>query len=287
MDNQDSYVYGILPDVHFRYSVAEISYTVTAASHLHGIDDTATELLGRVMLGAFFLADLVKEETKVSVQIRFYDDSQIHSVLAYSTRTGRMKATLRYRPEEDVESEQISEENYGILKVFRWRNGECIYQSVVPFRKESFESNLEKYLRDSEQVSSFVVAYFKQDGLHWNVRGIFLQALPEAKPEHISAVQEWAGVIDSKKEEYLGKNIRECLNLLGQLGRTSIQILEEGQPIYQCDCSEQKIKELIQTLGKEEAMDIAEEQGQIEVTCEFCNSIYRFPKDQVLGLFQK
>ncbi|EPG74228.1 chaperonin HslO [Leptospira fainei serovar Hurstbridge str. BUT 6] len=285
MENRDSYVYGILPDVHFRYSVAEISYAVTAASHLHGIDDTGTELLGRTMLAAFFLADLVKEETKVSVQIRFYDDSQIHSVLAYSTRDGRMKATLRYRPEEDIEKDQISEENLGILKVFRWRNGECIYQSIVPFRNVSFETNIENYLRDSEQVPSFLIAYFKQDGLHWNVRGILLQALPEAKPEHVEAVREWAGVIEEKKFEYLGTDVKQCLSLLGKLGSTEVQLLEEGQPQYKCDCSEQKIKELIQTLGKEEAMDIAEEQGQIEVTCEFCNSIYRFPKDQVLELF--
>lgn len=285
MENRDSYVYGILPDVHFRYSAAEISYAVTAASHLHGIDDTGTELLGRTMLAAFFLADLVKEETKVSVQIRFYDDSEIHSVLAYSTRDGRMKSTLRYRPEEDVEQDQISEENLGILKVFRWRNGECIYQSIVPFRNVSFETNIENYLRDSEQVPSFLVIFFKQDGLHWNVRGLFLQALPEAKPVHVEAVREWAEAIEANKTDFLSENVHECLDRLGKLGSTIVHTLEEGKPEFKCDCSEQKIKELIQTLGKEEAMDIAEEQGQIEVTCEFCNSVYRFPKEQVLELF--
>ncbi|EMG24050.1 hypothetical protein LEP1GSC116_4861 [Leptospira interrogans serovar Icterohaemorrhagiae str. Verdun HP] len=54
MHNQDSLIYGILPDVHFRYSVAEISYSVTAASNLHNLDDSNTELLARTMIGAFF-----------------------------------------------------------------------------------------------------------------------------------------------------------------------------------------------------------------------------------------
>ncbi len=285
MENQDSYVYGILPDVHFRFSGAEISYAVSAASNLHGFDDPGTELLARTMLAAFFLADLVKGETKVSVQIRFYDDSEIHSVLAYSTRRGRMKATLRHRPEEDIESGQISEENLGILKVFRWKDGECIYQSIVPFRNQSFEENIENYLRDSEQVPSFLVAYVKLDGLHWNVKGLFLQALPEAKSEHIDAVREWAGKIEEKKTDVLNGTIRSALSQLEKDWNTQVEILEEGRPEYRCDCSEEKIKELIQNLGKEEAMDIAEEQGQIEVTCEFCNSIYRFPKEQVLELF--
>ncbi|EPG65061.1 Hsp33 family molecular chaperone HslO [Leptospira wolffii] len=285
MENQDTYAYGILPDVHFRFSAAEISYAVTAASNLHGFDDTGTELLARTMLSAFFLADLVKGETKVSVQIRFYDDSEIHSVLAYSTRQGRMKATLRHRPEEDVESGQISEENLGILKVFRWKDGECIYQSIVPFRNQSFEANIEAYLRDSEQVPSFLVAFVKLEGLHWKVKGLFLQALPEARSEHIDAVREWAGKVEERKAVVFAGKIRESLQSLEADWNTKLQILEEGTPQYRCDCSEEKIKELIQNLGKEEAMDIAEEQGQIEVTCEFCNSIYRFPKEQVLELF--
>ncbi|TGK07140.1 Hsp33 family molecular chaperone HslO [Leptospira semungkisensis] len=285
MQNQDTYYYGILPDVHFRFSSAEISYAVTAASNLHDFDDTGTELLARTMLSAFFLADLVKEETKLSVQIRFYDDSEIHSVLAYSTRNGRMKATLRHRPEEDVESGQISEENLGILKVFRWKDGECIYQSIVPFRNLSFEENIENYLRDSEQIPSFLIAYVKLEGLHWKVKGILLQALPEAKQEHIDAVREWAGAVEAKKNQIFDQNVSNALEELKGIWNTKLEILEEGRPEYRCDCSEEKIKELILNLGKEEAMDIAEEQGQIEVTCEFCNSIYRFPKDRVLELF--
>ncbi|GBF39731.1 Hsp33 family molecular chaperone HslO [Leptospira johnsonii] len=285
MENKDIYHYGILPDVHFRFSSAEISYAVNAASNLHGFDDAGTELLARTMLAAFFLADLVKEDTKVSVQIRFYDDSEIHSVLAYSTRNGRLKATLRHRPEEDIESAQISEENLGILKVFRWKDGECIYQSIVPFRNQSFETNIENYLRDSEQVPSFLVAYVKLDGLHWRIKGLFLQALPEAKSEHIDAVRELAGKLEEEKSKVYEGTVSQALEILQSSWNTKFEILETGRPEYRCDCSEEKIKELIQNLGKEEAMDIAEEQGQIEVTCEFCNSIYRFPKAQVLELF--
>lgn len=54
MQNQDSLIYGVLPDIHFRYSVAEISYSLTAASNLHNLDDSSTELLARAMIGAFF-----------------------------------------------------------------------------------------------------------------------------------------------------------------------------------------------------------------------------------------
>ncbi|XDD50275.1 Hsp33 family molecular chaperone HslO [Leptospira sp. WS92.C1] len=285
MHNQDSLIYGILPDVHFRYSATEISYSVTAASNLHNLDDPNTELLARAMIGAFFLADQIKEDTKVSLQIQFNEDSPIHSVLAYSDRQGKMKAVLRARPEEDVESGKISEDYSGILKVFRWKDGACIYQSVVPYQNRSFEENFQDFLNSSEQITCFVTILIEKHGFHWDVRGILLQSLPEAKEEHIQKIASLSKQIRETPEEFLGKNIYNCLNKIGEATRSAVQILEEGQPEFRCDCSENKIRELIQTLGKDEAMQIVEEVGMIEVTCEFCTSVYRFEKERVSELF--
>ncbi|MBW0433165.1 Hsp33 family molecular chaperone HslO [Leptospira yasudae] len=285
MQNQDSLIYGILPDTHFRYSAAEISYSVTAASNLHNLDDANTELLARTMIGAFFLADQVKEDTKVSLQIQFNEDSPTHSVLAYSDRKGRMKAVLRERPEEDVEPNKALEEYSGVLKVFRWKDGVCIYQSVVPYLKKSFEENFQNYLNSSEQITCFITLYIKKNGFHWDVRGILLQSLPEAKEEHIQKIASLSEQINQNSAEFLGKDVYNCLNKIGEVTRSAVQILEEGQPEFRCDCSENKIKELIQTLGKEEAMQIVEEVGMIEVTCEFCTSIYRFEREKVSELF--
>ncbi|MCG6166264.1 Hsp33 family molecular chaperone HslO [Leptospira sanjuanensis] len=285
MQNQDSLIYGILPDTHFRYSAAEISYSVTAASNLHNLDDANTELLARTMMGAFFLADQVKEDTKVSLQIQFNEDSPTHSVLAYSDRKGRMKAVLRERPEEDVEPNKAMEEYSGVLKVFRWKNGACIYQSVVPYLNKSFEENFQNYLNSSEQITCFITLSIKKNGFHWDVRGILLQSLPEAKEEHIQKIASLSDQINQNSAEFLGKDVYNCLNKIGEVTRSAVQILEEGQPEFRCDCSENKIKELIQTLGKEEAMQIVEEVGMIEVTCEFCTSVYRFEKEKVSELF--
>lgn len=285
MHNQDSLIYGILPDVHFRYSATEISYSVTAASNLHNLDDANTELLARAMIGAFFLADQIKEDTKVSLQIQFNEDSPIHSVLAYSDRKGRMKAVLRARPEEDIEPGQLMEDYSGILKVFRWKDGACIYQSVVPYKNSSFEENFQNYLNSSEQITCFVTILIQKNGFHWDVRGILLQSLPEAKEEHIQKIASLSNEINGNVTEFLGKDIYNCLNKIGEATRSAVQILEEGQPEFRCDCSEDKIRELIQTLGKEEAMSILEEVGMIEVTCEFCTSVYRFEKERVNELF--
>ncbi|MDV6234044.1 Hsp33 family molecular chaperone HslO [Leptospira ellisii] len=285
MQNQDSLIYGILPDVHFRYSAAEISYAVTAASNLHNLDDSNTQLLARAMLGAFFLADQIKEDTKVSLQIQFNEDSPIHSVLAYSDRQGRMKAVLRARPEEDVESSPVSEDYSGVLKVFRWKDGACIYQSVVPYMNKSFEENFQNYLNSSEQITCFVVLWIEKNDLHWDIRGLLFQSLPEAKEEDIQKIASLWEKINSEPREFLGRNIYNCLNKIGEVGRSAVQILEEGQPEFRCDCSENKIRELIQTLGKEEAMQIVDEVGLIEVTCEFCTSVYRFEREKVSELF--
>lgn len=196
-----------------------------------------------------------------------------------------MKAVLRERPEEDVEPGKTMEDYAGVLKVFRWKDGACIYQSVVPYLNKSFEENFQNYLNSSEQITCFVTLYIQKNGFHWDVRGILLQSLPEAKEEHIQKAASLSEQINTKVNEFLGKNVYNCLNKIGEETRSAVQILEEGQPEFRCDCSENKIRELIQTLGKEEAMQIVDEVGMIEVTCEFCTSIYRFEKEKVSELF--
>jgi molecular chaperone Hsp33 len=38
-------------------------------------------------------------------------------------------------------------------------------------------------------------------------------------------------------------------------------------------------------MGKEESFSILEEQGKIEITCEFCNEIYELDSEEVHLLF--
>ena len=70
-------------------------------------------------------------------------------------------------------------------------------------------------------------------------------------------------------------------------GDTNVQIIEENiMPIYECDCSKEKIEKGLITIGKKELQDIINTQINIETVCHFCNEKYTFTKEELEKLGQ-
>ena len=71
-------------------------------------------------------------------------------------------------------------------------------------------------------------------------------------------------------------------------GDENIEIIEENiVPIYECDCSKEHMEEALQTIGKEELVNILEEDGKAELTCHFCNKKYNFTKEELKAIIDK
>ena len=70
-------------------------------------------------------------------------------------------------------------------------------------------------------------------------------------------------------------------------GDEKVQIIDDSiMPIYECDCSKEKIERGLISLGKEELQDIINTQIKIETVCHFCNKKYTFTKDELEKLLE-
>ena len=58
-------------------------------------------------------------------------------------------------------------------------------------------------------------------------------------------------------------------------------------PKFECGCSRDRVGGMIRALGEEDALALVEEQGKIEVTCEFCGKTYAFDPIDVHQLFDE
>jgi molecular chaperone Hsp33 len=47
-------------------------------------------------------------------------------------------------------------------------------------------------------------------------------------------------------------------------------------PRFACSCSRERVGGMLRSLGRDEVESIIAEQGQVEVTCEFCGAVQRF-----------
>ena len=76
-------------------------------------------------------------------------------------------------------------------------------------------------------------------------------------------------------------------DLLHRLFNEEILRLFESHDIkFSCSCSRQRTAAMLLSLGKAEASEILEAEGEISVSCEFCGANYNFDQidvDQVFG----
>ena len=63
-----------------------------------------------------------------------------------------------------------------------------------------------------------------------------------------------------------------------------VEVLYEREVSYRCDCSRERVERALRSMGKDELHALIEEQGQAEVTCQFCDKVYRFDKSQLEAL---
>ena len=71
-------------------------------------------------------------------------------------------------------------------------------------------------------------------------------------------------------------NLSEYLHLLF----ADVNILEEKNIEYVCDCSKERFMRNLLTLPKKDLIDLSNEDS-FEIKCEFCNKVYKFDKQDI------
>ena len=62
-------------------------------------------------------------------------------------------------------------------------------------------------------------------------------------------------------------------------------LVGEQAPRFACTCSRERVANMLQSLGRDEVESILEEQGQVEVGCDFCGTQYRFDPIEAAQVF--
>ena len=57
-----------------------------------------------------------------------------------------------------------------------------------------------------------------------------------------------------------------------------VRLFEASETGFSCSCTRENVANMLRMLGDEEITSIIEEQGKIEVNCDFCNHLYTFDK---------
>ena len=162
------------------------------------------------------------------------------------------------------------------------------YQGIVPLEEASMSKITELYFNNSEQLETKFLTfnYFdieKNDRKNLYSAGlIMLQKMPVRSSFDEERNDEvWQNSLKFLstlgKEEFLSTNLTSEEILYRLFNELKVTIYEEIIIRDQCRCSEEKIKLAIKNLSKKELNEIADENGNVKVVCEFCKTERIFP----------
>ena len=160
------------------------------------------------------------------------------------------------------------------------------YQSFVPMVGDSIATIFEHYLEQSEQQPSRL---FCMAGPQAAVC-LFLQKMPESDKHDSdgwSRITQLAATV--KPAELLELDAEALLSRLfhEEIENKGIRLYDAQTVSYFCPEDWEKIRDMVRSLGQQDAETILAEHGEILIRDDICNRDYRFNAEDVALLFAK
>ena len=144
--------------------------------------------------------------------------------------------------------------------------------------------DLTAYLLESEQVPSACAlgVLVDTDKSIKAAGGFIVQLMPGAPEEYIDRLEENIFMMD-QVTTVLDEDGAEAL--FGQVLKGFEHHVVSTEPIeYRCYCSRDRMRRALISMGKQELTDLFREQGRAEMTCQFCDAVHVFEKDELEAL---
>jgi molecular chaperone Hsp33 len=162
------------------------------------------------------------------------------------------------------------------------------YQGVTAIEGETLALCAETYFAQSEQTPTRVRLAVGQadvgEGLNWRAGGLLIQNIAEddARGPTKEAWTRAQALFETLGEDELIDPTLAGERLLYRLFHEEGVRLFPPKPLSGfCRCSRDKIVGMLRTFPQQEREEMAEPDGQIRVTCEYCSRVYALEPDEV------
>lgn len=244
------------------------------------------DILGEAVAASVLLAATIKFDGQLTLQMQ--GQGAMHLLLAQCTSNLSVRGLARYRDPLENTNDLARLTGEGKLTVtIETEDSDQRYQGIVSIEGARLAQSLENYFAQSEQLPTRLWLHADEHG----ASGMLLQRLPESQsPQSASAEvieDTWRRVQligdTLKPEELQSLSDRALLHRL--FNEDDVRLFESAPVFFRCRCSRERVAAMLQSLGAEEISSVLEEQGKVEVHCDFCNRAYVFDAVDVAQLF--
>ncbi len=257
---------------------------IQQAIDYHKLSDEAAVALGKVlMIGAFISSGFKDKGEKLTIIVQ--GEGTGKKIVVCGNSIAQVRGYIENTQANGSVVNIVGKKGYlNVIKDFGMKEP---YNGISQIVAGNIDFDFAYYFTYSEQLPTAISLSVKvENGKCIAANGIIVQPMPNCDEGDIFILQDIVSQFKdfSKIVEEKG-GVQETLDFY--FGHFDINQLEDINPIYKCNCSDERTKELIRSLGKKEAEDIVNEVGKIEVGCQFCNKKYVYRSCDLRSIFDE
>ncbi len=265
-----------------RGEVVKVGASLDAMLAGHQYPQPVKQLLAELVAATSLLTATLKFEGQIAVQLQ--GDGPVRFIAVNGNDQQQFRGVARLQSE--IQGESFAELiGQGYMLVTITPNQGERYQGIIPLVSDSLTATLEAYFNQSEQLPTRLYLHTDIGEQHSLAAGLLLQVLPvdrEKSREDFAHIELLADTLT--REELLTLPPEESLY---RLFHQEIVELFPAKPVqFVCGCSRDKSAAAIVSLGAD-VIDEYIAEGKLDISCEYCNTIYHFDAADLQQLKQQ
>ena len=278
----DSVVRAMTDDGTFRVITVRTTETVRGCVSAQAARGVTASLLGDLLTGAVLVRESMAPDLRVQVILQSAE--QRTRVVADAHPDGSSRALIQRRSPKV----EVVLRDGDLLQVARTLHNGALQQGTVALTAAGGVSEaLMQYMQLSEQIFTVcAVGCWREGDEVLAAGGYLVQLLPEvldpSGPMRVMAerLKDFA-----QMGPVLIKGLGDPSALLGELlFGMPYTVVGGGSVRFGCQCSSERVAIALSALPKSDIEELIAQEAPTELTCDYCNKTYTFPKAHLRGL---
>lgn len=257
---------------------------VKRMEEIHKTSAVVSAALGRMLTASQLMASTLKSASDI-ITLRIKADGPIGLITVACDGRGHCKGYV----ENNVVEIPLRRDGKLDVGSAVGRNGQLYvvkdigmkepYVGSIPLESGEIAEDITAYYAYSEQIPTVCAlgVLVNPDLSIKCAGGYLLQLLPGATEEEISLVENNIKNIPSITNFFeSGHDVYDIINTV--MDGFNPSILDETDVKYQCDCSRERVKKALISIGIKDLEMLRDEEDQIEMGCQYCDAKYYFTK---------
>ena len=275
---------------YIKMSAVSARDTVQRAKEIHGCTPTTAAALGRTLCAASMLGNLLKEDDG-SLTVRINGGGPIGSVIAVSDSMGWVRGYVT-NPSVDLPLRSDGKLDVGgavgrdgMITVSRDIGLREPYIGSTQLVSGEIAEDLTAYMLESEQIPAAcgLGVLIDTDLSVKSAGGFIVQLMPGAPEEYIDLLEENIFMMDQLTTVLAEDGLEAVFEQV--LKGLEHHMVGEDEIGYRCYCSRDRVGQALLGVGRDELQNMIAECKPVEVSCQFCDTVYSFsPADMKILL---